>query len=522
MRSRAILLAVAFFLLAALTAGASAPPLGKLETGPYAVGFRVTERQDPSRFFRFPFDLQGRPRSGVITRPMQISVWYPAEKSEAVRMRLRDYVALMATEKDFSVPTSMQGERGAAALFGFGVMRELEPAQRTKLLDFESLSVRDARPLHGKFPVILWSLGSPALYAGSCEYLASHGYVVVTMPRLPDTRGLVDTSPTRTDYETKARDMAYLLNELTSFPSADLRTVGVTGFSAGGRWALAEAMRNPAVRAVVSMDSIVLFDDDGGQFMQSAYVHPDRLRVPILHMVRRVWVPQEKSTLWKEMRFADRTHYVFEKKDLDHFDFASIGFASTLAGGRPAMKQAVSETFHAFNRLMLAFFEAHLKNSAKGRSVLAGGAKALGLPDGVLSASHESSSGTKLSEAQFIDAAADDLESALHQYRKMWKESGSPPFSENTLNLTGYQLIGSGRVAEAVTVFELNAEVFPVSANAYDSLSDAYLASGDERRALELANRVLLMLESDPSSPERREAIRNSAQAKVNRLSSTH
>jgi hypothetical protein len=64
---------------------------------------------------------------------------------------------------------------------------------------------------------------------------------------------------------------------------------------------------------------------------------------------------------------------------------------------------------------------------------------------------------------------------------------------EQAMNTLGYELIGEGRLGEAVTVFRLNTEAYPGSANVWDSLGDGYrargeteLAVGSYRKALEI------------------------------------
>ncbi|HEX6095497.1 MAG TPA: alpha/beta fold hydrolase [Thermoanaerobaculia bacterium] len=56
-------------------------------------------------------------------------------------------------------------------------------------------------------------------------------------------------------------------------------------------------------------------------------------------------------------------------------------------------------------------------------------------------------------------------------------------FEERTLNAAGYALLGEGRKADAIEVFALNVRAYPQSANVYDSLAEAHLASGDEAGA---------------------------------------
>jgi CubicO group peptidase (beta-lactamase class C family) len=67
--------------------------------------------------------------------------------------------------------------------------------------------------------------------------------------------------------------------------------------------------------------------------------------------------------------------------------------------------------------------------------------------------------------------------------------------TESQLNSMGYVLLQRGSVADAVTVFEQNVERFPGSANAYDSLGEAYAAAGDPGKAIASYERSL---ELDP------------------------
>jgi CubicO group peptidase (beta-lactamase class C family) len=64
-------------------------------------------------------------------------------------------------------------------------------------------------------------------------------------------------------------------------------------------------------------------------------------------------------------------------------------------------------------------------------------------------------------------------------------------FSEVELNRVGYRLLGAGRTADAIEIFKLNVEMFPTAANPYDSLGEAYLASGNKEQALANYRRAL-------------------------------
>jgi tetratricopeptide (TPR) repeat protein len=49
---------------------------------------------------------------------------------------------------------------------------------------------------------------------------------------------------------------------------------------------------------------------------------------------------------------------------------------------------------------------------------------------------------------------------------------------ESDLNACGYVLLMRGEVTEAITVFRINVNLFPQSSNCFDSLGEAYLATG--------------------------------------------
>jgi CubicO group peptidase (beta-lactamase class C family) len=57
-------------------------------------------------------------------------------------------------------------------------------------------------------------------------------------------------------------------------------------------------------------------------------------------------------------------------------------------------------------------------------------------------------------------------------------------FRETELNRVGYELLQSGRAADAIEIFKLNVEAFPKSWNVYDSLGEAYMTHGDHDLAL--------------------------------------
>lgn len=76
-------------------------------------------------------------------------------------------------------------------------------------------------------------------------------------------------------------------------------------------------------------------------------------------------------------------------------------------------------------------------------------------------------------------AIAGGLPAAEEHYKRISQKAGYtivPP--EAMVNGLGYQLMGAGKMEEAIAAFKSNVERYPGSANVYDSLAEAYENSG--------------------------------------------
>ena len=88
-----------------------------------------------------------------------------------------------------------------------------------------------------------------------------------------------------------------------------------------------------------------------------------------------------------------------------------------------------------------------------------------------------------------LDHGADE---ALKQYEK------GPPLNEDDMNRLGLRLLRTKKYDEGIRTLKLNVAAFPNSANAWDSLAEAYMIGGKElaiayyRKSLEL----------NPSNPD--------------------
>lgn len=78
-----------------------------------------------------------------------------------------------------------------------------------------------------------------------------------------------------------------------------------------------------------------------------------------------------------------------------------------------------------------------------------------------------------------------------HELRKSHADEYS--FTEQELNMLGYQMLGEGHVKEAIAMFELNTQTHSESGNTFDSLGEAYLADGKTKLAIKSYKKALAL-----------------------------
>lgn len=71
------------------------------------------------------------------------------------------------------------------------------------------------------------------------------------------------------------------------------------------------------------------------------------------------------------------------------------------------------------------------------------------------------------------------------------QDSTNSLINENEFNALGYELLRKEEYQNAIAVFDINVALYPESDNAYDSLADAYLRSGDSLQAFQNYKKAL-------------------------------
>jgi adenine deaminase len=111
-----------------------------------------------------------------------------------------------------------------------------------------------------------------------------------------------------------------------------------------------------------------------------------------------------------------------------------------------------------------------------------------------------------IAEAMLKTITEKDISSAIHQYHELKAtQPDAYDFREQQLNSLGYQLLKMNKIKEAIGIFKLNVEVYPQSANVYDSLAEAYMTNGDKDLAIRNYERSL---ELDPKNTNAAEMLK--------------
>jgi CubicO group peptidase (beta-lactamase class C family) len=111
------------------------------------------------------------------------------------------------------------------------------------------------------------------------------------------------------------------------------------------------------------------------------------------------------------------------------------------------------------------------------------------------------------------------FDAAAAAYRKIKKDNPKDKsIEEGRINRIGYQLLDRNKYEEAITIFTLNVEFYPMSANCCDSLAEAYWSSGDKKSAIKFYEKALEILDKYPEENKRNEGLRSSIPGNLRRL----
>ena len=260
MKTAVLLFGLVVAMLAAISsaqpnqhAQAVAPFWSDLQAGNYSVGFRVLYTRDHRRnWLKVP--------NGVADpgRPIRISLWYPAvPASPAQPMKYGDYLHHdgPADFREFNQALD-QSDMESWKSDVSDLPQPNATLARVLSMPVAAFSTVPAAP--GRFPLLLFSGGKASRADANVElgeYLASHGYIVATVPQLGPSDKKIELGSSPQEISFHADDYDAALPLLRKLPEVDFHHIAAAGHSAGGEVAVELALRHPEVSGVIGLDA---------------------------------------------------------------------------------------------------------------------------------------------------------------------------------------------------------------------------------------------------------------------------
>lgn len=267
--------------------------------------------------------------------PLQVSVWYPAGAG-GTQLHYRDYLLLNLTE-GATLPAKEDRDKALADAKSFLTTNGVSPSAADSLINAPMFANANGPVAPGHFPLVMVMQGnaqSASAQAVLAEFLASHGYVVATIPSITRTTGPMQSEKeVAPKAETEVADIERAVQSLAEWPDIERSVpLAFVAHSFGSRSALIYAMHHP-VSAIVSLEGGIGTATGQESMINSKVVDLKASVPPILHFYE---VNDDRAVpdfrLLRSLHTPDLQLVRFDS--LRHVHFSSDGFASVMV---PAM-----------------------------------------------------------------------------------------------------------------------------------------------------------------------------------------
>ncbi len=235
---------------------------GTLTPGPVAIGFKSwLLRAQASEFQHGAQHL------------VQINVWYPATPHSGSAMTFRDYALLKTTENTYDEPSDAARQAAIDEVTNALTASGVSPPAASRFMNAAVAARMDAMtPIKiVRAPIVFIAPGrgqSAADQAIFAEFIASHGFVVVTIPSVTRLTGpLASDADIGLRAEEQADDIDRAASAIGDWPIAVNIPVSVIGTDLGADATLLYAMHQPVNALVIlsplaatSIEAVPMFD----------------------------------------------------------------------------------------------------------------------------------------------------------------------------------------------------------------------------------------------------------------------
>jgi dienelactone hydrolase len=309
-----------------------------LTTGDYSVGFKVISLYDSARTIKDPEGY----------RPVQVSIWFPSEVSDkSIPMTYKDYFLLSASETRFQISETFKD----SAIVEYKKLL-LKNGVSEKAFDnwfnTRMLAKKGVSPLKDKFPLVVVSQGnfhSAHHQSFLCEFLASYGYVVVTIPSPARISGqMTDVSQAIEVADDQLRDMEFAIRAIQDLNNVDFNEIALIGHSFGGRSILLLQMKNNNIKCLVSLDGGLGLNTAIEDIKKSSQFNPEKMDVSLLHFYEdnEEFIKPDFTLI---NSFDKSQRFLIKINDMKHFYFTSIGLVAATIEGFSAHPEDLNDKY---------------------------------------------------------------------------------------------------------------------------------------------------------------------------------
>ncbi len=506
----------AVLIMAAGTAHAADTFEFKNESGPHAVGLKIIQQYDQSRVFKTRVSLvTGQPSSGERARPMQMLVWYPAASARGKHVTIEDYLATRATEDDFTLDPAAVKSATARRIADNKARFPLAAKELARPM----WAMRDVPEKDGKFPVVIYAPSYSAAASENldlCEYLASHGYIVIASASMGTQSRAMTTDIA--GVEAQASDIGYLISYAATMKHTDMSRIAVAGFSWGGLSNVAAAARDDRIKALVVLDGSVRYYPqmvDGGKDA-IRYVNPARLPIPLIYFAQKPRSLEALNrsganisyNLLNKMEYSDVMIATMYPMTHGHFAADNLHFLPEAELG-DYTRDEVSTAYSWVSRYVLRFLDAYLKNDASALAFLDKKPVANGVPPHMMTMDMRRAKSAPLNREAFAaQLAARGFDQAHAIYKEMQGKGASFTLDADVINSWGYELLRLGKQKESIAIFQFGTQLIPEDSNLFDSLAEAQAEAGLREDAIRNYNRSLELNPKNLNAVERLKALK--------------
>jgi len=330
----------------------------------YSVGFKYYKTYDEARQYIIDND--------TIYRPLLIHFWYPTiENIEKKTYHFKEYIDLISFRENFNKAQSdvdaysfnFVNAYAGFAKQQFGLDTNTKTQQILDCPVFAQYGVDIAQNDKG-FPLLIYAPSNSKSSVQNhliCEYLASHGYMVISV----GSAGWESLKRSNDEESIMAQvlDMEYVLRYFEDNLKIKYDGLGLMGFSSGVLANIIFQMNNEKVNAVLSMDG----SQEYGSYLplfKSADFDLNRANVPYCFLVNN-YKNFSIYPFYYSIVASDK--YMFSMPYLDHNGFVSYWRFFDLCSSNPKGSK-ICTSYDYIESTALAFFNTYLKTSPTSES----------------------------------------------------------------------------------------------------------------------------------------------------------